>query len=124
MVRPLLGVAAAFVGGFAIGRLGALETVLLSILGYAIARVSPGASGMACFLLGGAVGLVVARLPFEPSLSLAVRSVALNPVILVGFAVGARLAWPFERWVASPDAPAAASHPAQRPAGTRAAGSP
>ena len=145
MIRPaaVATLLVAVVGGFLIGRLGELETVLLGGLGYlvsqAVAWGSPGQArrglawqargGLAwqaigCLVLGGAVGLVVARVPFEPSVSLAARSVVFNPVILAGFVAGARLSWLRLHWAEQPDAPSAASRPAPRPARTRPAGSP
>ena len=139
MIRPaVLGaLVVAMVGGFLIGKIGELETVLLAGLGCLVGLVMSygGASphrqrrlvwtGVACLVVGGAAGLVVARLPVELGFSSAVRSVALNPVILAGFAVGARLSSSCLRWAPLPgsDVPSAASHPAQQPVRTPVAGS-
>lgn len=139
MIRPagLAALVLAGVGGFGIGKLGELETVLLAGLGCLVGLVmgyreapphderTPLWTAVGCLVVGGAVGLVVARVPEELSLVSAVRSVALNPVILAGFAVGARLSWSCLRWAAlhQPGAPSAASRPAQQPVHTPAAGS-
>jgi hypothetical protein len=139
MVRltTLAGLVVAVLGGFGIGKIGELETVLLAGLGCLVGLVMGyGASQVqrtllwtsaVCLVVGGGAGLVVARIPDEQTLVSAVRSVALNPVILAGFAVGARLSWFCLRWAARPGlgpvAPSAASHPAQPPARTPVAGS-
>lgn len=141
MIRltTLAGLIVAVLGGFAVGKLSELETVLLAGLGCLVGvvmgyRAAPphdqrtlqwtAAVGL---ILGGGAGLVVARIPDELSLASAVRSVALNPVILAGLVVGARLSWCCLPWAArlrpEPDAPSAASHPAQPPARTPVAGS-
>jgi hypothetical protein len=136
LANTLVAVGVAVLGGYAIGLVSELETVLLAGLGCLVGlafglRAAPHAQrrllspAVACFVIGGALGLTVARLPLEQSLASAVRSVVLNPVIVVGFAVGARLSWACLRWAArfQPAAPSAASHPAPQPAGTTAAGS-
>jgi hypothetical protein len=138
MIRPatLAAVGLSILGGFATGRVSELETVLLAILGCLVGltmgfHAPPQTRGkllwpcVACLAVGGAVGMLIARMPVEQSLASAVRSVVLNPVILAGFAVGARLSWTCLCWAArlQPDAPSAASHPAPQPARTTAAGS-
>ena len=138
MIRPasLAALVVAVLGGLAVGKLGELETVLLGGLGCLVGLViAAGAPpqvrrqllwpAVACLVVGGAAGLVVARLPEEQTLASAVRSVAFNPVILAGFAVGARLSWYALRWAAllQPDAPSTASRPARQPARTTGAGS-
>ena len=139
MIRPagqnLAALGVAVLGGFLIGQLGELETVLLAglgcLVGLVLALGAPAHTrhaqlwpAVACLVLGGGAGLVAARVPIEESVSFAVRSVALNPVILAGFAVGARLSWACLRWAARPraDAPSAASRPARQPARTTGAG--
>ena len=136
LANTLAAVAVAVLGGYAIGLVSELETVLLGLLGCLVGlafglRAAPHAHttllwpALACFLVGGAVGLIGARLPVEQSLASAARSVVLNPVIVAGFAVGARLSWACLRWATQRplDAPSASSHPAPQPAGTSGAGS-
>ena len=122
MPRLIAALVVAVVGGFVLGKLGTLETVLLGMLGYLVGRIASRAGrwpSLGAFVLGGGLALIIARVPFEPSVSLAVRSVALNPVIVLGLVVGARLIW-----LASAGAPSTASRPAQPPARTPAAGTP
>ena len=141
MIRPatIAALVVAVLGGLLIGKVAELETVLLAGLGCLIGLVMGyrGAppheqrtrlwTGVACLVIGGGGGLVVARIPDEQTVVSAARSVALNPVILAGFAVGARLSWFCLRWAAQPGlaggAPSAASHPAQPPVRTPVAGS-
>jgi hypothetical protein len=141
VLRPANTLAAASLavgGGYVIGQISELETVLLAVLGCIVGLVAsfgapPHArprllwTGVACLLVGGAAGLIVARVPVEQGLTSAVRSVVLNPVILAGFAVGGRLCYAYPGWAArpqpQPDAPSASSHPAPRPARTPVGGS-
>ena len=141
MIRPgnaLAALVAATLGGLVIGEISEVETVLLALLGWLVGLVAVlGAraqtrpllawTAVACLVVGGAAGLVVARVPVEQSLASAARSVVLNPVIVAGFAVGARLSSCSPGWAGrsapEPDAPSASSRPARQSARTTVASS-
>ena len=124
--RLLLALGLSLVGGYLIGIMSEFETLLLAILGCLVGLASRPAHldvrlAMASLVIGALVGMSIARVPMEPSASLAARSVVLNPVILAGVAVGVRLCWLCLRWAASPPAPSGASRPVPPPAGTYSA---